>query len=275
MREKGSERGSDGGRGPEITNQLMNSKPEHYGFRTAEDRTTTYFITNFPEDATVVEIWELLARYWKLGEVYIPAKRDKYSKRFGFARFVDVENSQKLLKKIEETWMGTYKIRANLSKFKRGDGAVGRLNNQTGDQKQNRSLPKEGLHEGMTFKAVLGVGEVCSVGKPKGYGKNRGINYLDNVLKVEAVPANLEKLSHSYVATLWEPNMAESIQMMIHMAGFQDVTATLMGIDKILLSSIKEDGVKKAVDADSRWWKRLFSDIKPWSTIQKPRGRRI
>jgi hypothetical protein len=45
--------------------------------------------------------------------------RNKARKRFGFARFEDVEDWGKLLQRIEETWIPTYKIRANQSKFQR------------------------------------------------------------------------------------------------------------------------------------------------------------
>jgi hypothetical protein len=57
-----------------------------------------------------------------VGEVYIPDKLDKTGKRFSFARFEDVNDRQMLLQKIEETWIETYKPRANLPKFTRGEG---------------------------------------------------------------------------------------------------------------------------------------------------------
>ncbi|MCH80618.1 hypothetical protein A2U01_0001388, partial [Trifolium medium] len=193
--------------------------------------------------------------------------------------------AQAVLQKIEGIWMGFYKLRANISKFKRGDGGVERVEHQIELFREDQPRPKDGLSKGVSFKAALGVNEEIAVLKPgvqnAGYSrlksKGQGIdkNYLDSVLEVEAVPANVEKLKHSFVGTLWQANMAESIQMMINMEGFQDITATLLGIDKILLSSAKDEGVKQAVEADSQWWKRVFTDIKPWSTIQKPRGRRI
>ncbi|GAU39364.1 hypothetical protein TSUD_56910 [Trifolium subterraneum] len=143
-----------------------------------------------------------------------------------------------------------------------------------------------GVKEGRAIKGyALGVKEGASALNPgfqkigqsgqksKGLGADK--NYLDSVFKVDAVLANEEKLKHSFVGTLWEARMAESVQMMINMEGFQNITATLLGIDKILLSSIKDEGVKQAVEADTNWWHKLFSEIKPWSSIQKPRGRRI
>ncbi|MCI43645.1 hypothetical protein A2U01_0064883, partial [Trifolium medium] len=98
---------------------------------------------------------------------------------------------------------------------------------------------------------------------------------LVGVLNVDVVPENVEKLKNSFVGTLWEVKDAETIQMQILMEGFQDVQATMMGIDKILLSSPKQGGVRRAFEADKKWWEKKFSDIKAWSPIQKPRGRRI
>ncbi|MCH82760.1 RNA recognition motif, partial [Trifolium medium] len=271
------------GRGLEKTHlpkQFKNSNPEQVGYRNREDRTTTFYITNFPDDVTEMDLWHSLAKYWRIGEVFIPAKTDKFGKRFGFARYADVENVQALLNKIEGTWFGFYKLRANLSRFKRREGEAGGVEVQRGKVKQVAAVTKEGLQKGVSFKAALGGDEANVLSKhgPKNMsykGSNKEQDYLEGVLKVEAVPANMEKLKHSYVGTLWDVNMAESTQMMINMEGFQDIKATLLGIDKILLSSIKEGGVKQAVDADISWWKRIFSEIKPWSTIQKPRGRRI
>ncbi|MCH83632.1 RNA recognition motif [Trifolium medium] len=117
MREKHRERVREGGK---HGSQKNNSNPEVVGYRNNIQRTTSFFITNFPEETTTSELWSLFNRYWKVGEVYIPNKLDKAGKRFGFARFEDVVDRQKLLQRLEDTSIGTYKIRANLPKFGKG-----------------------------------------------------------------------------------------------------------------------------------------------------------
>ncbi|WJX73645.1 hypothetical protein P8452_57404 [Trifolium repens] len=91
--------------------------------------------------------------YWKVGEVYIPNKLDKAGKRFGFARFEDVDDRQKLLEKIEATWIGTYKIRANLPKFTRGEGFKKPNMNMGTGVVINRGFPKVQT-SGKTFKEI-------------------------------------------------------------------------------------------------------------------------
>ncbi|MCI34142.1 DUF4283 domain protein, partial [Trifolium medium] len=98
---------------------------------------------------------------------------------------------------------------------------------------------------------------------------------VEDVLEIDVVPANIEKLKYSYVGTLWEIKEAENIQMSIAMEGFQDIRATVMGVDLILLSSGTAGGVRKTIDADKHWWQKKFSYIKPWSPLHRSSGRRI
>ncbi|MCI42544.1 endonuclease/exonuclease/phosphatase family protein, partial [Trifolium medium] len=49
--------------------------------------TTSFFVTNFPDDATSDDLWKLFLKFGKVGEVYIPKKLDKRGRRFGFVKF--------------------------------------------------------------------------------------------------------------------------------------------------------------------------------------------
>ncbi|MCI44804.1 hypothetical protein A2U01_0066043, partial [Trifolium medium] len=108
---------------------------------------------------------------WKVGEVFIPAKRDKFGRRFGFARFAEVKDACELLKKIEDTWFGTYKLRANVSKYKRDEDHRREANSSKvkGEQKK-MDLARE-RSQGVSFKEALGVGggvvSLVTVGREK------------------------------------------------------------------------------------------------------------
>ncbi|MCI03981.1 transcription factor jungbrunnen 1-like, partial [Trifolium medium] len=81
--------------------------------------TTSFFFTNFPEETQVVELWTLFAKHGRIGEVYIPQKRDKRGNRFGFVKFKDVKNLEALSERLEDVWLGSFKLRVNLSRFGR------------------------------------------------------------------------------------------------------------------------------------------------------------
>jgi hypothetical protein len=262
MSEKVGERRGDGGGGKESTTQKFKNHPEH------NDKITTFFITNFPENIKAADLLGTFARFWKVGEVFIPARRDRFGKRFGFARFAEVKDAQELLKKIEGVWFGTYKIRANISRFKRGEDGAGTVAQRANvESLRERGVEDRTTRKGMSFKHVLtGLNED---------DHRRKSNELKGVLKVETVRSNLEVLNQSYVGILWKEDEADQIQMKILMEGFQDVQARFLGVDLILLSSPKPEGVMRAVKSNQKWWERWFSEIKPWNPSLKPRGRRI
>ncbi|GAU50607.1 hypothetical protein TSUD_410170 [Trifolium subterraneum] len=257
-----------------------------------EECLSKYGIRN---DVTGAELWESLARFWKIGEVCIPAKNDKFGRRFAFARFIDVSDTQTLLKKIEGLWFGSYKLRANLSRFTKEEDDSGVAGKQNGRVQQlngdvNRGVPevKEGFLKNMSFKEALGVGD--NKGKERrnsnNIGTSRGPKHqnhrsrkdkanLAGALEIEVVPENVENLKNCYVGTLWNAKLAVDTQMLISMEGYQHLKATMLGMDKILLSSNIEEGVKKAYEEDKQWWESKFSDLKPWSPLQKPNERLI
>ncbi|MCH82611.1 RNA recognition motif, partial [Trifolium medium] len=257
MREKGRERRSGGGREQELSNDTKkhsNFNPDFAGYH-HNKQITTFFVTNFPEDVTTDDLWTTFARYWKVGEVYIPKKRDKFDRRFGFARFVEVRDAQKLLERIEGTWIGTYKLRANLSRFNRGEL-----------QHRDDSHLKSKVESRVGGRLV----DLTNI-----YLSKELWGWELGVVNVEPIPAALERLKHSFVGVLRDENLADNIHVLIAMEGFQDVKATLLGFDKILLSSSLEDGVLNAIQADKAWWNSKFLEINKWSLDLKASGRRI
>jgi RNA recognition motif-containing protein len=112
MREKEEREGL----GKRSEGETSRAKPSGF-VRRLDQETTSYFITNFPEEAKTTELWSKFSRYARVAEVYIPNKLDKQGRRFGFVKFRDVIDAVELLRKISNIWMGSFKIRVNLSKF--------------------------------------------------------------------------------------------------------------------------------------------------------------
>ncbi|GAU50425.1 hypothetical protein TSUD_300250 [Trifolium subterraneum] len=234
-----------------------------------------------------------IQRYWRVGEVYIPDKRDGVGKRFGFVRFEDVEDQQKLLQRIEETWIGTYKIRANLPKFLRGaakkpvpNGGDGRriepvLNEIAKIQKDNLNAQIRG----QTFKEVMqGGGKSIPRNKQnewivKANGKRKSRltdeEYRAGIMAIEAEAENLKHLEGSFVGKLKEFADADNIQVTLWMEGFQQIKARFLGLDLILLTSTIKDEIQRAYESNKEWWERRFLSLTPWRPNIRPNRRRI
>lgn len=85
---------------------------------------TSYFFTNFPENLSYEDLWRVLHKWGRVIDVCIPPKRDKFGKKFGFVRFLDVQQPKVLEQKLDALWIGTYKLRVNIPAFERSDERV-------------------------------------------------------------------------------------------------------------------------------------------------------
>jgi hypothetical protein len=68
-------------------------------------------------------LWKVFARYGRVGEVFIPKKLDKWGGRFGFVKFMEVKNVEELSRRLGDVWLGTFKLRVNLSRFAKGSSS--------------------------------------------------------------------------------------------------------------------------------------------------------
>lgn len=56
------------------------------------DDATSFFFTEFPDHYGAKDMWSIFQRFGRVFEVFIPNKRDKRGKRFGFVRFFEVSD---------------------------------------------------------------------------------------------------------------------------------------------------------------------------------------
>ncbi|MCH99441.1 RNA-binding protein 25-like, partial [Trifolium medium] len=151
MREKTRER-RRGGEAREGGKSYPNGRNySKQGNRIKEGEVTTFYFTNFPEYLTVEDLWEKFARIWRVDEVFIPLKLDRKGKRFGFVRFWEIQNVEMLLRKIEDIWFDTYKLRANLALHQRGEQHPSRGKQPTTNTAVGKGVGGEVRH-GVTFK---------------------------------------------------------------------------------------------------------------------------
>lgn len=80
---------------------------------------TTFFFRNFPDECTEVRLRQKFGEVGKVSDVFIPAKRDRNGRRFGFVRFEGVKRSNVMLEKLNKIWVDSYVIRAFIPRFSR------------------------------------------------------------------------------------------------------------------------------------------------------------
>ncbi|MCH95549.1 endonuclease/exonuclease/phosphatase family protein, partial [Trifolium medium] len=175
--------------------------------------TTSFYFTNFPDDVQVMELWKLFAKYGRVGEVYIPKKLDIRGNKFGFVKFKEVKGVEALSSRLEDVWIGSYKLRINLSIFGRnGSSAPMAQGNRrdTSEGSGKKALSGQKAQSDKSFRVAL-VGE-SSVTVPVS-NKSEGVAEEIPVLNVEVEEEFLQTLIGSYVGRLKEGVELRAIQM--------------------------------------------------------------
>nr|GEY12593.1 nucleotide-binding alpha-beta plait domain-containing protein [Tanacetum cinerariifolium] len=90
-------------------------------FRSKEDdvskNSTSIFVTNFPESFTAKDLFHSCKVYSHVVDSFIPLKRSREGKRFGFVRFINVFNVERLVSNLCTIWVGRIKLHANIARF--------------------------------------------------------------------------------------------------------------------------------------------------------------
>ncbi|GAU43006.1 hypothetical protein TSUD_187270 [Trifolium subterraneum] len=224
------------------------------------NETTSFFFTNFPNDVKASDLWSRFARFARVGEVYIPNKVDKQGHRFGFVKFRDVRDAKELLRRISDIWVGSFRLRVNLSKLRKNPPAVAKDVLKAGPLKDyNYASCDKSFQEALLDDNVKG-------GRSGGYqGEMVGAQQKSEVVwEVEVEDEVVAKLGGAYVGYLVEDKVASIIQNQFRMDGFQNLKVCALGFRKILLWSDKVGEVKEVVETVG-WWCSLFERIVPWS----------
>jgi RNA recognition motif-containing protein len=179
-----------------------------------EQNITSFFFTNFPEDATVNDLWFEFWRFGCVGEVYLPKKLDKQGRRFGFVKYREVRDVRELQSCLEEIWLGSFKLRVNISRFGKGEPR----------KVEERVIPemrKAGetiVPIGRSFKEALA--------KPQsettlGQGLVQGVREV--AWEVEVEMEVMSKLQGAFVGFLEESRDCQDIQNSFLMEGYSNL----------------------------------------------------
>nr|GEU36253.1 nucleotide-binding alpha-beta plait domain-containing protein [Tanacetum cinerariifolium] len=80
---------------------------------------TSIYVTNFPEHFSFRDLWKACEVYGRVTDVYVPNKRSKIGKQFGFVRFIKIQDVDRLVNNLCTIWFGRLKLHAHAAKFQR------------------------------------------------------------------------------------------------------------------------------------------------------------
>jgi hypothetical protein len=225
---------------------------------------TSFFFTHFLEDTLVVDLWRVFAKYGRVGEVYVPKKLDKWGRRFGFVKYLEVKNVEDPSHRLEDVRIDNHKLRINLSFFGRnGKPAAPNITRPSGvDKKLSEGLYNRGGVEqlarpGKSFRVALEgekTKESVVVGlpqlpKPMIFVPNRDL---------------ISVLKGGFVGSIALGSSLKNIQLNICLHGLRGIRAASLGDGCVVLFSEVGEDVGVAIGRRS-WWEGLLVDLQPWS----------
>ncbi|GJT57124.1 RNA-directed DNA polymerase, eukaryota [Tanacetum coccineum] len=77
---------------------------------------SSIFVTNFPENFSAKELWTICNQYESVVDAFIPDKRSKSGKRFGFVRLIKIFDIDRLVDNLCTIWVGRFKLHANIAR---------------------------------------------------------------------------------------------------------------------------------------------------------------
>ncbi|KAK9071843.1 hypothetical protein SSX86_008273 [Deinandra increscens subsp. villosa] len=95
---------------------------------------STIFVTNFPSGTTRKGLWDRCSKVGKVLDVFISAKESVVGKRFAFVRFAKGLDISNIIYRIRNLWIGSFRLFADVSKFKRGDKGVNKVLSTNGKE---------------------------------------------------------------------------------------------------------------------------------------------
>ncbi|PWA92591.1 hypothetical protein CTI12_AA078410 [Artemisia annua] len=84
---------------------------------------TSVYVTNIPESVTAKDLFQACKQYGHAVDSYIPNKKSKTGKRFGFVKFINVFSEERLVNNLCTVWMGRLKLHANIARFQRSSSS--------------------------------------------------------------------------------------------------------------------------------------------------------
>ncbi|GKB74770.1 nucleotide-binding alpha-beta plait domain-containing protein, partial [Tanacetum coccineum] len=195
-------------------------------YRSKEDgilKISTYvFVTNFPDQFNVKDLWNTCKQYEYVVDAFIPTRRSKAGKRFGFVRFIKVFDVERLVSNLCTVWVGRYKIHANVARFQRAP--LNASSNQFNNNGEKRHNTGDGSNEKGTKRSANSYAHAVKGSKP--------VN-----VELESIPAlilddsclNQQDYSRGLMGKVKDFASLSNLKVVLASEGFDHVIIRYMG----------------------------------------------
>ncbi|XP_058747116.1 uncharacterized protein LOC131620113 [Vicia villosa] len=224
----------------------------------------SFYISEFLESSKAEDLFVLFGCIGNAVEVAIAPRRNKIGKRFGFARFSDVEDARWLGVKLDNVAFEGKKIHANVPRYERKSAGGA------------KPLLQGIFHQGLQLRGA-GSG---SHNRVWGEARVDGRSFVEALNKPnsrEGLVPNLKSVAHvsseevrgrfakAWIGVLRYPGSSHGIQKSIEKAGFFGIVISPLGAKKCLVEESDNGALSEFLGEEEGWWKEWFVEVVKWN----------
>ncbi|KAL8511629.1 hypothetical protein ACS0TY_018148 [Phlomoides rotata] len=215
---------------------------------------TTFFFQNFPESCDWQVLYKKFNTVDRVRDIYIYNRVDKTGCRFSFVRFGDHVNRESVQMKLDDIGFGTYKLRANVSRYNRT-----RDGRDLPKQRKEADIPKNIFSSRFgdrTFaEAVSRENRASKITPPQNNQNWGGMLY-------ESSEEDRKLLNRSFLSVLKEEHLWIDIGSKIQEAGEGNISVNNLGRSLVFIQPTKSETIKiEDLECVAVW----FDYIQQWS----------
>ncbi|GJZ95198.1 RNA-directed DNA polymerase, eukaryota [Tanacetum coccineum] len=240
------------------------SRKKH-GYRSYEDVmakiSISIYVSNLPETFSAKDLFHACNKYGHVVDSFIPLKRSKEGKRFGFVKFINVSNVERLVGNLCTVWVGRYKLQANKARFGRPPLNGRNIRNSKSDDrhlggfKEPNVRPTNGNKEtrNNSFASVL------KSNQPNNLSSSNMIHDSSPAIALDDDCLSANDLSCVAIGKIKDINALSNLSVILNDEGFDDIKISYLGG----LVWIAIEGLPMCA-----WNNKTLSKIvSPWGTL--------
>ncbi|PWA67833.1 hypothetical protein CTI12_AA299060 [Artemisia annua] len=234
-------------------NQQRN-KETHTTHAENSTNTTTFYFTNFPSNWDHSVMKDIFAKYGLVEDVYIGRKRNTQGKRFGFARFLNVQNISTFEQKLNTICIGTQKIRCNVARHQRRPSGFCRNNTYHTPTVAPHTYSAKESNGGSYAAALTGI-------KRQPHKPQSNPHII--IIQPEIYSSPPKDTTKSVIAELKTVKGASNTHNLILDEGFDDFLVKYLGGLHLLINLPDKESTTKLLANTSLL--NHFKSLKPWT----------
>ena len=236
-----------------------------------ESNFSSFFFSNFPHGYGEVDMAKLFQKWARVKEVFISRRLNKWGRRFGFVKLLDVKNEARLERELDQIYIGNRKLHVNIPRFRRYQSVPRKV--ERGMQRTQR-LDSHKEARARQPPVVESKGEKSSRGIWVEMNRNR--TFVDVVKgpsqklwkgpSVKTQCHTPQWMSRSCVGKLGEGMDFEKMEEEIVKGGMAVMRARWLGDNLVMLTPREGEDMEDLLKMNRGWFDSLFSSINPWTS---------